>query len=70
MKVYVTYSITIDTEIEVDDRFKALYDEDITRAEEQNLQGDLVAECYERIPLNANLLSIFDTETEEPLYEF
>ena len=70
MKISIAYTITKDVEIEVNNKFKALYEESLTHTEDEDLTNELLDECYERLPADANILSIFDAETDEPLYEW
>ena len=70
MKISIAYTITKDVEIEVNDKFKSLYEENLTRTEDEDLTDELLSDCYVRLPADANILSIFDAESDEPLYEW
>ena len=68
MKVSVSYQIIKDVEIEVDDRFKALNQIE-SQYNKTALQYNLIADIYDRLPNDAEIISIFGTESDEPLYE-
>ena len=68
MKVSVAYRSIKDVEIEVDDKFKALNQIEL-QYDRKTLQYNLIADIYDQLPNDAEVISIFDTESDKPLYE-
>jgi len=66
MKVSVCYTIVKDIVIEVDDKFKSL-----SESYCPSLTGDLLEAIYtsDEIPDNCDIISVFDDDTDDVLYE-
>ena len=71
MKVSVAYQIIEDVEIEVNDRFRQLIDcdDNFTNREWCRLQDELIEKVYGKIPKGADIISIYDVDTDEALFE-
>lgn len=62
MKVKIYYTLTYETEAEVDDKFKALLGRDLTQAQRLRLKQELVKEANENIPAEAMLAEVWEDE--------
>lgn len=72
MKVSVCYTIVKDITIEISDKFKPLADDSLPMScNYRDLTNEMLEALYtaEEIPDNCDIISVFDEETEEPMFE-
>lgn len=72
MKVSVCYTIVKDVTVEISDKFKSLVDESLpVFCDYRSLTNEMLGALYEaeEIPNNCDIISVFDEETDEPMYE-
>ena len=71
MKVSVTYQITRDVIIEVDDKYEELIDNNsnISNQDWCYLQDKLIEKVSDEIPAEAYIISIYDNDTDELIFE-
>jgi hypothetical protein len=62
MKVKIYYTLTYETEAEVDDKFKALLDPGLNQSQRLHLKQELVKEANENIPMEAMLSEVWEDE--------
>lgn len=72
MKVSVCYNIVKDVTVEISDKFKPLADESLyTFCDYSSLTNEMLENLYtaDEIPDNCDIISVYDDETSEPMYE-
>ena len=72
MKVSVCYTIVKDITVEISDKFKPLVDESLPMfCDYRALTNEMLEALYtsEEMPDDCDIISVFDEETEEPMYE-
>lgn len=62
MKVKIYYTLTYETEAEVDDKFKALLNPGLKQSRRLRLKQELVEEANENIPAEAMLAEVWEDE--------
>lgn len=62
MKVSIYYTLTYETEAEVDDKFKALLNPGLNQSQRLRLKQELVKEANENIPAEAILSEVWEDE--------
>lgn len=70
MKVSVAYTIMTDIEIEIDNKFQALSNDELSLAKQREIEEELVEACEEHIPMGGFIHSIAALDTDEMLYEY
>jgi len=72
MKVSVCYTIVKEVTVETSDKFQSLVDDSLPMfCNRRGLQSELLETLYtaEEIPDDCDIISVFNEETEEPMYE-
>lgn len=72
MKVSVCYTIVKDVTIEISDKFKPLADDSLpVFCDYRGLTNEMLEALYtaDEIPDDCDIISVFDEETDEVMYE-
>ena len=65
MKVKIYYTLTYETEAEVDDKFKALLDDTLKPSRRNRLQQELLKVANDNIPMEGKLSEVWSDESED-----
>lgn len=65
MKVQIFYTLTYETEAEVDDKFKVLLGDTLTPPQRHRLKQELLKVANDNIPMDGKLSNVWSDESED-----
>lgn len=65
MKVQIFYTLTYETEAEVDDKFRALLNDTLTPPQRHRLKQELLKVAHNNIPMEGRLSDVWSDESED-----